>query len=49
MVSNRSLGDYRLLLGACEFTDDGDLIMTEKDAKALQVSVGSEVTLLPIR
>lgn len=49
MVSNRLLGDYRLILGTVRFTDSGDLVMSTKDAKALQVDVGSEVTLLQIR
>lgn len=49
MISNRLLRDYRLVLSACEFTNEGDLIMSRADAKALQVEVGSEVTLLQIR
>lgn len=49
MVSNRLLADYRLILGAVRFTDSGDLVLSTKDAKALQVDVGSEVTLLKIR
>lgn len=49
MVSNGNLKDYRLVLGACEFTGEGDLIMSAKDAKALKVDVGSEVKLLQIR
>jgi arginine/ornithine N-succinyltransferase beta subunit len=49
MVSNQLLGDYRLILGAVKFTENGDLIMSKIDAKALQVDVGSQVTLLQIR
>lgn len=49
MVSNGKLTDYRLVLGACEFTDAGELVMSEKDAKALGVEAGSEVKLLQIR
>ncbi|MFK7863092.1 MAG: arginine N-succinyltransferase [Pseudohongiellaceae bacterium] len=49
MVSNGRLTDYRLVLGACEFTETGELVMNVKDADALGVDVGSDVKLLQIR
>lgn len=49
MISNGNLTDYRLVLGACEFSEAGELVMSATDAKALKVDVGSEVKILQIR
>ena len=49
ILSNRTLPEYRLVLGKVTRMDNGELSISADDAKALGVERGSEVSLLQIR